>query len=56
METTLKLALLAAAIVAVFAFLDAGAGAARQAACLTDSECMRLCPANDARCDGGPQS
>ena len=25
------------------------------ALCDTDSDCMRLCPADDAECDGGPQ-
>ena len=24
--------------------------------CSTDTECMAQCPADDAQCDGGPQS
>jgi hypothetical protein len=24
--------------------------------CTTDTECMRLCPADDSACDGGPES
>lgn len=26
------------------------------AECITDSECMALCPVDDLDCDGGPQS
>jgi hypothetical protein len=29
---------------------------ATEALCSTDTECMALCPADDAGCDGGPES
>ena len=29
--------------------------AGMEASCSTDSDCMTLCPADDAECDGGPQ-
>jgi hypothetical protein len=55
-------ALLALAIIGAtqVALAFAPAGSCREpapaATCTTDSECLKLCPADDEQCDGGPQS
>lgn len=58
--TLITLSLLRATLIALFLiFALYGARAANNnngAQCGSDSECMRLCPAEDAQCDGGPQS
>lgn len=53
MKYRIRAAILALAINGLFLWaMDHGL---RNPGCSTDEECMRLCPAGDIQCDGGPQ-